>query len=159
MTNIRYACYRTYCQFSRGGGQHHNVMVMKNQATAEHKSDGEPASCSGSGESVCDLDRLQLHNREYWRNPKFTPQDCHPSGHFVGGKSWYPGISILPIPIISSFLCSKVIWVVFWGHRICFQEFLTYKEPVWSFEKNINSPAFSCSTSKRNPSILMKRSK
>ena len=36
----------------RGEGQHHSVMVMKNQATAEHKFGGEPASCSGSGESV-----------------------------------------------------------------------------------------------------------
>ena len=35
-----------------GGEWHHNVMVMKNQATAEHKFGGEPASCSGSGESV-----------------------------------------------------------------------------------------------------------
>ena len=35
-----------------GVGEHHNVMVMKNQATAEHKFGGEPASCSGSGESV-----------------------------------------------------------------------------------------------------------
>ena len=35
-----------------GGGGHHNVMIMKNQATAEHEFGGEPASCSGSGESV-----------------------------------------------------------------------------------------------------------
>ena len=32
--------------------EHHNEMVMKNQATAEHKFGGEPTSCSGSGESV-----------------------------------------------------------------------------------------------------------
>ena len=35
-----------------GGGGHHNVIVMKNQETAEHKFGGEPTSCSGSGESV-----------------------------------------------------------------------------------------------------------
>ena len=56
-------------------------------------------------------------------------------------------------------LCSKLIWVVFGGHKICFQKCSTYKEPIWSFEKNINRPDFPCSASKRSPSILMKRRK
>ena len=85
------------------------------------------------------------HCNEYPQDS--LPQDCPPRGQSVGGESWYPAISILPTPIMLCILYSRLIWVVFWGHRICFQECLTYKKPIGSFEIFFDRPDFSCSTS------------
>ena len=96
---------------------------------------------------------------------KEYPEDSHLKIAHQGGNLEVgilissPGNPKVPTPIILSFFCSKLIWVVFRGRRICFQECLTYKEPVWSFEKNIDRQDFSYSTSKRSPSNLMKRRK
>ena len=45
-------------------------------------------------------------------------------------------------PKYSLFLCSILIWVMFRGHKICFQECLSHKMAIWSCKKNIDKPDF-----------------
>ena len=74
---------------------------------------------------------------------------------FWGRQSWvyqlyklttliYPNHNNFKIahPNYSLFLCSLMIWVMFWGHQICFQECLIHKIPIWSCKQNIDKPDF-----------------
>ena len=65
----------------------------------------------------------------------------------------------IPHPNYFMFLCSKLIWRVFWGHRIVSKSACLIKNVHFLFWGKFDGPDYSCQTSKLSGSIRMKRRK
>ena len=65
----------------------------------------------------------------------------------------------IPHPNYFMFLCSKLIWGVFWGHRIVSKSACLIKNVYFLFLGKFYGPYYSCQTFKLSGSIRMKRRK
>ena len=65
----------------------------------------------------------------------------------------------IPHPNYFRFLCSKLIWGVFWGHRIVSKSACLIKNVYFLFLGKFYGPYYSCQTFKLSGSIRMKRRK